>query len=101
MKYQAESVGAHQVEPWADKLWRDVDKGMAAPEKFGGAVDSEEQARGFLVTELGGWAEYYKGKPGEHYRAEAELYHAAAMVISAGSTAVKVHGRYYRVREVG
>lgn len=100
-KFVAESVAAYSVEPGLPKPWRDEDCGMSGPEKFG-VADGENEALELLRKELAVWADYYEAGAArnEAYAYEAKLFRAAEQVVAAGSTAVKVHGRYYRVREV-
>lgn len=98
-KFIAEHVPAYNVETWLDKPWRDEDYAMSAPERVG-RFDTEDLARQALVDDLTKAAEDYKAQAefSEYYRHNFLLFSAAAAVVSQGSTAVKVHGRYYRVR---
>lgn len=98
-KFIAEHVPAYNVEPWLDKPWSDEDCAMSAPERVG-RFDTEDDARQALVDDLTKIADNCRERAefSEYYRQDFLLFSAAAAVINQGSTAVKVHGRYYRVR---
>lgn len=100
-KFIAEDVPAHNVEPWLDKPRRDEDCAMSAPVRVG-RFDTEDLARQALVDCLTKIADGYKERAefSEYYKKDFLLFSAAAAVLSCGSTAVKVYGRYYRVRPV-
>lgn len=100
-KFIAEDVPAYSVEPWLDKPWRDEDCAMSARRTVAKG-ETEDECREALVKELEEWATYYreKAKYNDYYRKDFKLFSCAAAVLSSGSTAVKVHGRYHRVRPV-
>lgn len=87
----AENVPAYLVEPWLDQPWRDEDLALSAPVLLG-MFDSEHGAVGALIEECDRWAAT---------SVTEGAYQAAVSMLMAGSTAVKVQGRYLRVRPGG
>lgn len=101
VEFIAEHIPAYEIEPWADQPWRDEDRGLSAVEKIG-TFNSEAEALAALAKDLRETADYYWDKSfnSQAYMADYTLFNAAVHVVQAGSTCVKVHGRYYRVRPV-
>lgn len=91
----AEDVPWYQVDQSAERPWRDEDLAMSAPRKFGEFATVEE-ARQAVAGDLEASSTYNFVVRG----GEREKYLAAAQAITLGASGVRIHGRYYRVREV-
>lgn len=93
-RYVAEDVPWYRVDRSQKSPWRDEDLAMSAPRKLG-ECDTEDEARGVLSDYLLTCARM------GHISREGErpMLQAAAMAVLLG-VEVRVHGRFYRVREV-
>lgn len=95
MSWIAEDAPWYQVDKSADRPWRDEDVAMSSPRRFG-EFATEAEARQAVAEDLEVSSEYgFIVRGGER-----EKYLAAAQAVLAGVDGVRVHGRYYRVRQV-
>lgn len=96
MSWIAEDVPWYQVSRASrSELMSDEDYAMSAPRRLGEFATADE-ARARLAEDLEQSSNYgYIIRGGEGGK-----FLAAAAAIEAGVDGVKVHGRYYRVREV-
>lgn len=96
MSWIAEDVPWYMIDKSVDRPWRDEDVAMSAPRRLG-KVDREDEARTLAVEDITECAHYnHVARAGE-----TEMYLAQAEKIASGEAdGVKIHGRYWRVREV-
>lgn len=96
MSWIAEDVPWYAISPKAVRMeMTDEDYAMSAPRKFGEFATVEE-ARQAVAGDLEASSEFgFIVRGGER-----EKYLAAAQAVLAGVDGVRVHGRYYQVREV-
>jgi hypothetical protein len=95
MSWIAEDVPWYMIDKSADRPWRDEDVAMSSPRKFGeyATVEEARQAVAGDLEASSGYGFIVRG-------GEREKYLAAAQAVLAGVDGVRVHGRYYRVRQV-
>lgn len=95
MAWIAEHVPWYQVDKSVERPWRDEDMAMSAPEKLG-EFRTEDEARKEVAAHL-----VKCSNLGFIQRAgEGPKYVAAGTALLFGVDGVRLHGRFYRVREV-
>lgn len=96
MSWIAEDVPWYLITPSEKRLtMTDEDYAMSAPRRFG-EFATEAEARSAVAGNLEESATYgFIVRGGER-----EKYLVAAQAVLAGVDGVRIHGRYYRVREV-
>lgn len=96
MSWIAEDVPWYQVDKESRRPgMTDEDRAMSAPREFG-EFGTESEARSAVAGDLEQSATYgFVVRGGER-----EKYLVAAQAVLAGVDGIRIHGRYYRVREV-
>lgn len=95
MSWIAEDVPWYQVDQTSDRPWRDEDYAMSAPRRFG-EFATEQEARQAVAGDLEASSAYgFIARGGE-----TEKYLVAAQAVLLGVDGIRIHGRFYRVREV-